>query len=166
MTFVAGSPYTEFPETVTNVFDVYPLANGNLTARAVPLLSCCKTDFNQNPRSASAPTIGAYEYSSVSNPGWAPKIGKQSFKIPISIFYHLFLLLYSLFFSHNLVLYISIITYQLTLVMYLELRPYLYIPPVTTPPSSPPAATTLAPVNASCANETQSPFLNLYCSFE
>ncbi len=28
------------------------------------------TDFNQTPRSISAPTIGAYEYTSAANPGW------------------------------------------------------------------------------------------------
>lgn len=66
-TILVGSATTELADPVN--FNVYPKATSALIRAG--LETGLPYDFNQFSRSACAPTIGAYEFSSNSNPGWA-----------------------------------------------------------------------------------------------
>lgn len=56
-------------------YDVYPRATSTLKSRGAAIPQQYAFDFNNEPRSLSSPTVGAYEYITASNPGWHITIG-------------------------------------------------------------------------------------------
>eukprot|EP01088_Endostelium_zonatum_P008062 TRINITY_DN2061_c0_g2_i1.p1 TRINITY_DN2061_c0_g2~~TRINITY_DN2061_c0_g2_i1.p1 ORF type:complete len:485 (-),score=126.29 TRINITY_DN2061_c0_g2_i1:57-1511(-) len=62
-----GSILSELPGIGS--FNVYPAAGSTLIARGNGSVSV-GYDFNYMSRDATRPTVGAYEYSTASNPGW------------------------------------------------------------------------------------------------
>ena len=59
--------------TSPSTYNVYPLSSSKLINAGAPLL--LPYDFNYFARNCKTPTIGAYEYSSSSNPGWTVQKG-------------------------------------------------------------------------------------------
>ncbi len=60
-----------------SAWNLYPVANSALVTLTQTLLDAgtpaggyTMEDFNGSPRSATAPTVGAYEFSAPTNPGW------------------------------------------------------------------------------------------------
>lgn len=70
--FVIANEATELADPTNNNY--YPKSTSALL-NAGSAAQLTSIDFNCNSRNASAPTVGAYQYSSATNPGWA--ISKQ-----------------------------------------------------------------------------------------
>jgi len=64
--------------------NVYPTTSSSLISKGSSQYSS-SYDFNGKPRSKTTPTVGAYEYSTPTNPGWLPtKSIKPAFSTPAS----------------------------------------------------------------------------------
>jgi len=73
--FEAGAGFDDFSDV--EGWDFYPVTGSALINNADPSSDAWvpQTDFNGAPREGDAPDVGAYEYSSGSNPGWAIREG-------------------------------------------------------------------------------------------
>lgn len=70
---------------LTDAYDVYPRSNATLIVNGSPTAPGYDTDFNLTPRNLTKPTIGAYEYTTATNPGWQVQKGITCFPPPLPL---------------------------------------------------------------------------------
>lgn len=69
----SSSPDAEFQSV--SQWNLYPTSTGLLVGGGYPV--GVTEDFNGVARSTTSPTVGAYEYTTLSNPGWILHEGKR-----------------------------------------------------------------------------------------